>query len=250
MPEKFKDHFSSVSTGYREFRPRYPAGLFDHLAKLIPPGSIVWDCAAGTGQATVDLAKRFRHVIATDASAEQIRSAEPHANIQYRVAAAEKSGLPDNSIDLITVAQALHWFSFTEFFAEVNRVLKPGGFLAAWAYGINQVENAEIDALVQHFYSDIVGPFWPPERKLVEQRYSEIPFPFKEVATPTFVMEENWTLEQLLGYFNTWSAVTRYKKELLSDPVDDLRGKLAPCWGDADRTRKISWPLALKLRGK
>ncbi|HKQ40395.1 MAG TPA: class I SAM-dependent methyltransferase, partial [Verrucomicrobiae bacterium] len=151
----FQDHFSSVANQYADFRPKYPAALFDYLATLAPRNSLVWDCAAGNGQATLDLAARFAKVIATDASAEQIASATPHPNIEYRVALAEQSGLPDASVSLITVAQAVHWFNLDRFYTEVRRVLQPGGALAVWAYGINQVEGDDVNQLVQDFYSNI-----------------------------------------------------------------------------------------------
>src|SRR5262245_52526179 len=126
MKIAFADHFSQVATRYASFRPHYPVGLFDYLLTLVPRNSLVWDCAAGGGQATVDLAARFERVIATDASPEQLGSAPPLDNVEYRVALAETSGLADNSVGLITVAQALHWFDRNRFFPEVERVLKPG----------------------------------------------------------------------------------------------------------------------------
>ena len=191
----FHDHFSSVAKRYADFRPHYPAGLFDYLATVVPASSVVWDCAAGNGQATFDLAERFERVVATDASAEQIASAKPHPKVEFRVAPAEESGLANESLGLVAVAQALHWFDLTRFYAEVARVLRPGGVLAVWAYGVNEVEGDAINQLVQDFYSNTIGPYWPPERKLVEEGYRTISFPFAEITTPTFRMEARWTLE-------------------------------------------------------
>src|SRR5262245_5147429 len=201
MSTAFKDHFSKVSERYADFRPRYPAALFDYLATLAPRKSAIWDCAAGSGQASVDLGGRFDRVIATDASQKQIASATPHASVEYRVARAEQCGLPDASVSLVTVAQALHWFDLKLFFAEVERVLTPGGVLAVWAYGIDEVEGGDVNQLVQDYYWNVVGPYWPPERKLVEEGYRSIEFPFKEITPPAFRMEIRWTLDQLLGYF-------------------------------------------------
>jgi ubiquinone/menaquinone biosynthesis C-methylase UbiE len=188
MTRPFQDHFSSVANHYADFRPHYPSALFDYLATLVPRSSIVY-CAAGNGQATLDLAARFDQVVATDASKEQIASAPSNPKVEYRVAPAEQSGLPDNSVALVVVAQALHWFDFDRFYAEVKRVLIPDGVLAVWAYGINTVEGDEVNQLVQNFYANIVGPYWPPERKLVEEGYRTIPFPFIEMPPPAFHMK-------------------------------------------------------------
>ncbi|MEJ0090899.1 MAG: class I SAM-dependent methyltransferase [Limisphaerales bacterium] len=250
MSQQFHDHFSAVANRYADFRPHYPAALFDHLATLVPANSVVWDCACGNGQATLDLATRFKKVIATDASKEQIASAPPHPNIKYYVMPAEQSGLPDNSIALVTVAQALHWFDFDRFYAEVKRVLIPDGVLAVWAYGINTVEGDEVNQLVQDFYANTVGPYWPPERKLVEEGYRTIPFPFVEMPSPVFRMETYWTLDQLLGYFSTWSATNRYIKATGRNPLELLAASLKPVWDDVNLPRRVTWPLSVRIGRK
>ncbi|NOS70591.1 MAG: methyltransferase domain-containing protein [Verrucomicrobia bacterium] len=247
MSQQFHDHFSGVANRYADFRPHYPAALFDYLAALAPQSSVVWDCACGNGQATIDLAPYFDKVIATDASREQIASATPHPKIEYRVAPAEQSGLPDKSIALITVAQALHWFDFDRFYAEVKRVLIPNGVIAVWAYGINTVEGDEVNQLAYKFYAETVGPYWPPERKLVEDGYRTIPFPFANITPPAFRMEAHWTLEQLLGYFSTWSATNRYIKANGRNPLEPLASDLKRVWGDKDSARLIAWPLTIRL---
>jgi ubiquinone/menaquinone biosynthesis C-methylase UbiE len=188
--QKFHDHFSAVASRYAGFRPHYPAALFDYLATLVPQNSTVWDCACGNGQATIDLAGRFERVIGTDASREQIASAAPHPKVEYRVATAESSGLAGQSVALITVAQAIHWFDFDRFYAEAKRVLVRDGVLVTWAYGVNEVEGAAVNDLVQHYYQNIVGPYWPPERRLVEEGYRTIPFPFIEITAPAIHMED------------------------------------------------------------
>lgn len=247
MSSAFHDHFSGVANRYADFRPHYPAVLFDYLATLAPCDATVWDCAAGNGQATHDLATRFAKVIATDASREQIASAIPNPKVEFRVASAEQSGLPDNSVALITVAQALHWFDFERFYAEARRVLKPNGALAAWAYGVNTVEGDAVNQVVQNFYENVVGPYWPPERILVEEGYRTIPFPFTEITVPTFRMEARWTLTQLLGYFSTWSATNRCIKATGRNPLEPLSAELARHWGDANSTRLVMWPLVLRI---
>lgn len=246
MPQ-FHDHFSTLAQRYASFRPHYPAALFDYLTTLAPRTVTVWDCAAGSGQATLDLAARFDKVIASDASADQLAAAPRLANVEYRVALAEQSGLPDESVDLLTVAQALHWFNHERFFTEVRRVLRPNGILAAWVYATNRLEGAEIDAIVQDYYSNVVGPYWPPERPLTENGYRTIPFPYPELTPPSFRMEARWTLEQLLGYFSSWSATNRFIKAKAFNPLEPLRTALAKHWGDPNSPRLVTWPLTLRV---
>jgi len=243
----FHDHFSDVARRYADFRPQYPAQLFDYLAGLAPGQSLAWDCAAGNGQATIDLARRFDRVIATDASAEQIGAARPTTNVEYRVATAEQSGLPARSADLIAVAQALHWFNLDHFYAEARRVLRTGGVLAVWAYGINEIDGSAINEIVQDFYGNIVGPYWPPERKFVEDGYRTLPFPFAEVQPRRFEMQTRWTLDQLLGYFSTWSATNRYIKDKRENPLDSLAESLRRVWSDETSPRLVTWPLSLRV---
>jgi len=176
----FKDHFSSASDRYAAFRPDYPAALYAWLAGLSTARDTAWDCATGSGQAALGLAPHFRRVVASDASAEQIRHAGPHPGIEYRVAPAEASGLADRSVDLVTVAQAAHWFDLPRFYAEVARVLKPGGVLALWGYG-RMVLPGDMDAPFRRFYGETVGPYWPPERALIDDAYRSLDFPFAEI---------------------------------------------------------------------
>ena len=243
----FKDHFSRLAAQYSAYRPLYPASLFDYLAHCCPQRHAVWDCACGTGQATLALAERFDTVIATDASQQQVSAATPHPNVTYRVAPAEQSGIESGSLDLVTVAQALHWFNLDAFYGEVRRVLKPTGVLAVWTYGVLHVEGAAVDELVQEFYYDIVGPYWPPERRHVEEGYQSLAFPFEALSPPPFNMEEQWERTHLLGYMRTWSATARYVDKNGADPVAALEEKLAPLWPQASSRRKVTWPLALRV---
>jgi ubiquinone/menaquinone biosynthesis C-methylase UbiE len=248
--QTFHDHFSAFANRYADFRPRYPAAIFDFLATIVPRGSLVWDCACGNGQATIDLAERFDRVIATDASKDQIKSATCHPRVEYRVATAESSGLADKSVGLITVAQAIHWFDFDRFYAEVNRVLAGDGVIAVWAYGIDEVEGDAVNALAQDYYSNVVGPYWPPERVLVEQGYRTIRFPFTEISTPPLHMEMQWDLDALLGYFSTWSATNRFIKAKGFNPLERLNNQLSDVWGDRERTRRVTWPLSMRIGRK
>lgn len=247
MSPSFHDHFSGVANRYADFRPQYPTELLDFLATLVPREATVWDCACGNGQASVGLAERFARVVATDASEQQIASATAHPRIEYRVAPAEESGLSDRSVGLVTVAQAAHWFDFERFYAEVKRVLAPGGIIAVWAYGICVVEGEEVDRISRGFYAETVGPYWPPERALVEAGYRTIPFPFAEITPPEFRMEVKWTLEQLLGYFSTWSATNRYIKATGQNPLEPLAAQMKRVWGDVETLRSVVWPLAVRI---
>jgi ubiquinone/menaquinone biosynthesis C-methylase UbiE len=244
-PEGFKDHFSRQAAEYAKFRPRYPEELFGYLATIAPGKQLAWDCATGSGQAAVALAQVFERVIATDASENQIGNAEAHARVEYRVAPAENSGIESNTVDLITVAQALHWFDLERFYAEARRVLKPEGVLAAWAYKLAQIEPA-IDAIVNHYYSEVVGTYWPAERALVE-RFEELAFPFPEIASPQFEMTAEWNAEQLVGYLRTWSATQRFMAANQRDPLKDVEQDLLSAWGDADQLRRVVWPLTARV---
>lgn len=245
MTTPFSDHFASVARHYADSRPTYPPVLFDWLASQCGEHGLAWDCGAGSGQASLELARHFSRVIATDASAAQIAQAAPHPRIEYRVAPAEESGLEECSADLVIVAQALHWFDLDRFYAEVRRVLKPGGVIAVWSYGVQEVENDAVNAIVQHFYAQEVGPYWPPERHHVETGYRELPFPFTPIAVPPFAMQLQWTLGHLLDYFRSWSATAAYVKAKGSDPVAALEPRLKACWGDPAQQRTVTWPLAL-----
>ncbi len=243
----FADLFSAVARGYAAFRPSYPFALFDWLAGQAPARGVAWDCATGSGQAAVDLARCFTRVVATDASAAQLAQAVPHERIEYRVAPAEAPGLETGSVDLIVVAQALHWFDVERFHAEVRRVLKPQGVIAEWCYGLTIVDGEAVDALVQHYYSAVVGPYWPAERSHIETGYRDLPFPFAAIPAPVFSMEVEWTLAQLAGYLRTWSATARFLEAQGRDPVVDLERRLEPLWQSPGETRRVSWPLALRV---
>jgi len=247
---EFKDHFSRLAAEYSAFRPTYPSGIFEYLAGVCRQRQLAWDCACGNGQATVSLAGHFQQVIGTDASEKQIAAAVPHSGITYRVASGERSGLASSSVDLVTVAQALHWLDLPLFFAEVARVLRPGGILAVWTYGPLHIEGTETDRLIQDFYSAIVGPYWPPERKLVDAGYQGIAFPFRPLEPPPFDMRERWNRDRLLGYVRTWSATARYVERNALDPVVALEDRLASGWPDRESPREILWPLTLRVSCK
>jgi len=241
----FKDHFSKQAADYAKFRPGYPQELFAYLGRIAPSRELACDCGTGNGQAAVALASVFDHVIATDASEEQISKAKPHERVDYRVAPAENSAIKSGTIDLIMVAQALHWFDLDRFYAEARRVLKPNGILAASAYNLLQIEPA-IDEVVNRYYSEVVGPFWPPERELVEH-FADLPFPFHKLDPPKFEMTAQWNLNHLVGYLGTWSATQRFMAARGGDPLEQITDELRSVWGDPEEARKVVWPLILHV---
>jgi len=239
----FKDHFSTCSGHYALYRPTYPDELFQFLASVVENHSVAWDCATGSGQVAIALADYFPEVIASDASRSQIAAALRHPRVDYRVASAEQSGLAENSIDLLTVGQAFHWFDEAAFLLEARRVLKPSGVLAIWCYEICQA-GTKSDAIVDVLYKDIVGEYWPAERVMIEQAYSHVDLPGVAVAVPAFEMSMNWRVEDMLGYLRTWSACRRYESEKGSDPVSLVAAELAAVWGA--EARRVIWPLRIK----
>ena len=241
----FRDHFSASSAGYARFRPRYPNALFAWVAEQSPACRRVWDCATGTGQAAEGLRRHFDFVIGTDASQAQLAHAPRGKGLAYVRSTAEASGLRAASVDAVVVAQAVHWFDIPAFFAEARRVARPGGLVAVWTYG-NPSVDAAIDAVIAPFYSDVVGPYWPPERRMIERLYQDIDVPFAPVPAPDIPLRMPMTLDALAGYIGTWSAVQRYREKTGADPMPALADALAAVWGDPATPRETHWPLAIK----
>lgn len=238
----FKDHFSSQSGDYRKYRPVYPEALYKFLADHSPAHDCAWDCATGNGQAAMGLAKHFTRVIATDASSQQLGYAMQVNNIEYRCVTAEKTCIEQNSIDLITVAQALHWFDVDAFYQEARRVLKNQGVIAVWSYNLLSI-SVDIDQIISHLYADILRAYWPAERQLIESGYREITFPFLRITTPAFTMQAQWNLHELTGYFQSWYAVQNYMRANNKNPVQYILPMLSSAWGNAASRKTISWPL-------
>lgn len=242
----FHDHFSGHAAGYAQARPTYPPALFEWLAQQAPARACAWDAGCGNGQAALALAAHFDRVIATEPSAEQIAQAVVHPRVEYRVEAAETPSLEARSVDLVTVAQAMHWFDLERFHAAVQRVLKPAGVIAVWTYGLSHVD-ADVDAVFRRLYDDVLGPYWPHERRHVENGYAELAFPYAPIAAPAFEMRCDWTLEQYLAYLRTWSATQRYLRARGEDPVSQLAPDFARAWGEPQCARAVHWPLGLRV---
>ena len=242
----FKDHFSVQADRYTRFRPRYPRRLFEFLATLPARPERAWDCRTGNCQAALGLGEYFAEVVATGPSARQIAHAEKHPKVRYLISAAEQPPLANDSVDLITVAQALHWFDLERFYAEVRRVARPGGVVAAWGYELATITPV-IDQVVRHLYSDLLGKYWPPERQTTETRYATVAFPFRELPGPTLESKAQWHLDALQGYLGTWSSVQKYIEWHAANPLDQAHDDLAAVWGSPERIRRVTWPLFLRV---
>lgn len=238
------DLFSGHADLYAQYRIDYPADLYDFIfARLINTNS-AWDCATGNGQVASALAERFVQVEATDISETQLAQATQRPNIHYQVGPAERTTFPDGQFDLVTVAQALHWFAIDAFHTEVRRVAKPGAVIAEWGYGLNQVDD-QIDPLVLDFYRNRVGPYWDIRRQLIDSQYATLPFPFADIQRADFVVRRQWSAERFLNYLRTWSSVQKYKFENGEDPVLALAEQLLPVWGDGEK--EVRFPVFLRL---
>ena len=245
MSGPFADYFSSHADRYARFRPRYPQTLFDHLAAIAPERRLAWDCATGNGQAAAGLARRFARVLASDASLSQLRHATRPPGQLVVAARAEACPSADSAVDLVTVAQAVHWFLGPAFWDEVRRVARPGGVVALWGYHLAEL-GAALDAPFRRFYHDVVGPYWPAERSLLERGYDTIELPFAELPAPRLTMTERWRRDDFVGYVGTWSAVGRYRQQIGVDPLPAFAAELREVWPDGE-VRDVSWPLQLRI---
>jgi len=242
--KKFADHFSAGSAEYAAYRPTYPAALVDFLADAAPARQLALDCACGTGQLSVPLARRFERVAATDASASQIANAEPNPKVEYRVAPAERSGLDAASVDLVTVAQAGHWVDLPSFYAEARRVGKREAVVALVTYGITQLEG-EAGAVLDKFYWETIHRYWPAGREHVENGYRDLEFPFALLEAPELRIEARWNLAEMMGYVDTWSAVREAVKATGRGVMDEFRKEMAVAWGESEERHAVSWPLTV-----
>lgn len=236
-----KDNFSTQSDLYAKYRPSLPIELFDYLLELVPARERAWDCATGNGQSAYIMSKYFKEVQASDISQQQLDNAAIEKNITYSKQPAETTNFQDNYFDLIMVSQALHWFQLDKFFKEAKRVLKPNGILATIGYDLPRL-NLEINQKIDHLYGDIIGDYWDIERKIVESHYETIHFPFEEISVPDFHIEDEWTLEDLFGYLNTWSGLKHYIKANGKNPLGNLNKQFSEVWGDK-KYQKVRFPV-------
>lgn len=245
----FKDHFSPQAAGYAKYRPVYPAELFAFLANLRDEKEVAWDCGAGNGQAAIGLAPYFKIVIASDASRNQVVRAIRHKKVHFCLMPGENAAIHSRQVDLLVVSQAVHWFQFAQFYSEAKRVLKSNGIIAIWSYGLPRT-NGKMNPVVDHLYSEILGTYWPPERKFIDLQYKTIPFPFIEVQASQIEMQTIWNFSHFIGYLNTWSAVQNFKMKHKINPVDRIKKELNESWGAENEENILHWPLYLRIGKK
>lgn len=246
MPNTFADHFSATAADYATFRPVYPDALFAWLAGLMPAHDLAWDCGCGTGQASIGLTSCFKKVYATDPSSSQIAAAFYHDRIEYRVTSEDNSGLADQTADLITVAQALHWFRLDAFNAEVRRVIKPDGIVAVWCYGKLMIrQHDDIQLLLDNYYYNTIWPYWPAERRHVDTAYSDLDLEIEALESPDFSMQADLSVPELMGYISTWSATRHYIQARRHDPVPELAQGILAMLDEPDQKIRVNWPLTV-----
>jgi len=242
----FVDHFSAAAAAYSRYRPNYPEALYERIDNDTEAHGRAWDCATGSGQALEPLIRRFDRIVASDASVAQLSGIIPHPKVLPVAARAECMPLATASMDLVTIAQALHWFATDDFYGELRRILRPHGTVAAWTYDLCRVD-ADVDRVMAHFYRASLGPYWPSDRRHVETAYATLPWPFREQSVERLTMAADWTVEQLLAYVGTWSAVQRMRQANRGrDPLASFATDLRAVWGDVAQ-RRVTWPLTLKI---
>ena len=239
-----KDNFSKQADLYASYRPAYPAALFDFIFQHVTNKKAAWDCATGNGQTAKELCRHFTQVFATDISQKQLNNAHQAENISYSIQPAEQTNFPDHTFDLITVSQALHWFDFDKFYKEVRRVGKPGSWLSVWMYSLLRI-TPEIDKIIENYHFDTLSSYWDKERKYVDNNYTTIGFPFDEIKTPAFSIGYEWTIRDLEGYLDTWSALQKFVAANNYSPVPELIRSIEPFW-KAERM-KIRFPVVMKM---
>ena len=243
---EFEDHFSRRAETYVRYRPTYPEELYSYLASIAPHRRLAWDCGTGNGQAALGLADHFHRIVATDASADQLALAPFHSRVEYRVSRSESVGLETSSAALVTAAVAVHWFEFDQFYAEVRRVLTPGGLIAVWCYSLPAIEPT-IDRILERYYREILSGYWPDRFCYIHEQYKTLPFPFEELTPPKFTMETVWDLTEVLGFLQSWSGTANYEKQNGHSPIELIRPQLIAAWGDEARERTLRWNLFIRL---
>jgi ubiquinone/menaquinone biosynthesis C-methylase UbiE len=242
-----KDLFSQQAATYAKYRPTYPPALIEYILSFVSNRSVAWDVATGNGQAALLLSNYFEKIMATDYSEKQLDQAILRNNIFYSLSGAEKTGFSDNSFDLITIAQAYHWLNFEEFQKEATRVAKPGAIIAAWGYNIPQSGIEKLDNAINYFYKEVVGSFWDVERKFIEAAYQTIPFSFEPLPGTSFAIEVKWSINDLAGYFQSWSSVQHFINNRKFNPVEQFLPQLANAWPTQQQILSFNFPLFMRI---
>jgi ubiquinone/menaquinone biosynthesis C-methylase UbiE len=239
-----KDNFSKQAVDYSKFRPQYPEEMIEYIISFVNNKSTALDIATGNGQVAHKLSAYFKKVYATDISQKQLDNAIQAENVIYSKESAENTSFENQKFDLIVVAQAVHWFDFEVFYKEIYRILKPDGIFAVLGYGLF-FTNTDSDKILQHFYYNIIGPYWDAERRYLDENYETIPFPFEEIPTEKFENQFTWTFETLIGYLQTWSSVQHYISKNKQNPIDLIYNDLKVSWEKNDQ--KVTFPLLLRI---
>jgi len=242
----FPDYFSAAASGYVAHRPTYPPALVEFLAAHVERHDLAWDAGCGSGQLSVALASRFTRVVATDASAAQIAAAVRHPRVEYCTARAESSGLAGASVDLAVAAQAAHWFDVPAYQVEIRRVARPGALAALVSYAHAATGDATVDACLHRFHSQVLRPYWPPERQHVDDGYRSLPFPFTAIPAPALWIERDWTSAEFLAYAATWSAVRELERAGGSAAFTAFATELTAAWGAPTARRHVRWALTVR----
>lgn len=241
--------FSDKSDLYKQARPEYPNALFEYLSSLCPSNTLAWDSACGSGQATVGLAKHFKQVIATDISAPQLGNAIAQTNVQYRQALSECSGLEDHSVDLVCVAQALHWFDYDQFWPEVERVIKPDGVFTAFGYNFPSIDQS-LDLLFEQQIMAEIQPYWASQNQLIWNHYRNVEIPFPAIDTPTFNMQMHWNLDEYFAFIHTFSATRRCMQAQGSGFFESAYEQAKALWGNTQQSKKVTFDFVLYVGRK
>lgn len=241
-----RNWFHQGGSAYARFRPEYPPALVQFLASKSPGRAFAADIGCGSGQLTVQLAEHFGQVAGIDSSIMQITHANTHPRVKYACAPAEQLPLASHSTQLVTAAQAVHWFDLPRFYEEVRRIAAPQALLALISYGVLQL-NDELNPLFTNFYQHKIGPYWPAERRQVDSGYTGLFFPFSEEQPAEFSIHKKWNLHELLGYISTWSAVRHASMAGQHDILQNFASKLAKLWGDPTSSHDMRWPVRIRL---
>ena len=247
MAQSRTNWFDDGGRSYALFRPDYPPELAAGLASLSPRQGRALDVGCGTGQLTLQLTEHFKDVVGLDPSKEQLVNAPAHARVTWLCAPAEDIPLDDGSADLIVAAQAAHWFDRPAFYAEARRLAAPGAVIALVSYGVLCLDTAALNDRFARFYHEEIGPFWPPERKLVDGGYAGIEFPFQELPAPALAIERDWELGEFLGYISTWSAVRRVVEADRLEILSTFTREISELWNGDECRHRVTWPMKMRI---
>lgn len=241
-------HFGGHASEYAKYRPSYPETLFETIFRTVQNKGLAWDCGTGNGQVAVRLGEDFQKVHATDINSRQLEEAREHPRVSYLCSPAHHSELEDHSVDLVTVASAVHWFDIEAFYGEVQRVLKTDGILALWTYAPELLGPAPLAEVVRSLAQETFLDDWPEGIEWVSRHYADLPFPFQEIPCPKIDYPLQWDFDSLAGWVQTWSAFNRHKARTGIDLGDYVKESLREVWpGSIDQVVNLDFPLYVRV---